>query len=148
MSQPDPYQTLRQRLGNTLMGRTRKKTGQISPKPVTTNTEFSMQERTYWDINGNEVVTTESANHYVLACGCRCSSLSRVAGICPACARSLWVRLTRAQRYVCADHICLRCRSKRLRQRRGGGFWRTLFAILVWPLFDVHGDHETEQPPE
>ncbi|NUM55767.1 MAG: hypothetical protein HUU46_19170 [Candidatus Hydrogenedentes bacterium] len=144
MSQPNPYQSLRQQIGNVLTGRTRKKQARITRDPVSERTAFEFEERTYWDAQGAEVITEEVSTHRLLACGCRISAPSQIRGICPACSQSLWVRFTRRQRFVCNDHyICLRCRTRKLRQAHGGGFWRTLLAIVLWPLFDVTYDEET-----
>lgn len=145
MSQPNPYQSLRQQIGNVLTGRTRRKKARITREPVTDQTAFTLEERTYWDAQGNEVITEEESTHRLLACSCRISSPSQIRGICPACSRSLWVRLTRQQRFVCHDHlICIYCRTRKVRQARGGGFWRTALAIILWPLFDVTYDEETQ----
>lgn len=144
MSQPNPYQPLRNKVGSPLTGRERRKSARISGDPVTDQTAFSYEERTHWDAQEGAVVTEEVSTHHLLSCGCRISAPSQVGGVCVACARSLWVRITRQQRFVCQDHVmCLRCRTRRLRQARGGGFWRTLLAVVLWPLFDVTYDAET-----
>lgn len=144
MSQPSPYGPLRPKVGSPLTGRERRKSARISGDPVTDQTAFSYEEITHWDAQEGAVITEEVSTHHLLSCGCRISAPSQVGGVCVACARSLWVRITRQQRFVCRDHVtCLRCRTRRLHQARGGGFWRTLLAVVLWPLFDVTYDTQT-----
>jgi hypothetical protein len=146
MSNPDPYEQLQKRLGNASPGTSWKKTARISRKPVLEDTDLEVQQDTFLDPVTQRVMTLERSKHYLLACGCRVSSPSQIRSICPGCARSWRVRITRRMQLCCDEHVmCLRCRQKRRRQLHGGGFWRTLFAIVLWPLFDLVDDDV--QPP-
>ena len=147
--QQDPYSQLRQRLGTVAHGRLLKRTARITQTEVDEETDLEATQETFLDPTTQCVVTLEKSTRYVLACGClSTTSLANIRGACPACARSLRVRMSGRMRLICNQHVmCLRCRAKRRRQLQGGGFWRTLMAIVVWPLFDVNYDDDDTPPP-
>ena len=141
---PNTYESIRRVLGNVAGARTRKTTAKISPEPLSTDSVFSSEEKTFWKDSG-ELETHQETTHRLLDCGCQASGPSDVRGLCPACACSFWARFRRRQRFVCRHHsMCLRCRAKRLRKIRRRGLFRRLAALILWPLFDVTND-EKEQ---
>lgn len=143
--QQDPYQQLRQQLGSTMPGRTWKKTARVSPAQVDENTDLEMVQETFLDPTTLRYITREQSQHYLLACGCRVSTPAHIRGVCPACARSLRVRLSGRMRLICDQHVmCLRCWTKRHRKLYGGGLWRTVLAVVLWPLFDTDYEGTTE----
>ena len=67
---PSPYGSIRQAISNVTAGRARKRTARISPEPVTTNTQFAVEEHASWNDQTQEFQTVEDCTHYLLGCGC------------------------------------------------------------------------------
>jgi hypothetical protein len=150
--QQDPYSQLRQRLGDATPGRLWKKTARLTRAEIGEDTELETAKHTFMDPKAGQFVTLEQSTHYLLACGCAIRAAEEVGGLCLGCNRSLRVRLSGRMRLVCRHHLlCSRCRARRRRHCQGGGFWRSLITLLLWPLFDVEsgggGDTPPLQPP-
>ncbi|HQE84138.1 MAG TPA: hypothetical protein PLM14_14145 [Candidatus Hydrogenedentes bacterium] len=145
---PTPYGSIRQAISNVAAGRARKRTARISPEPVTTNTQFAIEEHASWNDQTQEFQTVEDCTHYLLACSCCVTSPNHIRGICPVCAHSIWARF-RKPRFICKNHtMCLRCRARKLRIQQGRTYPRRVLAALLWPMCDVTNNDETQQPPE
>ena len=126
MSGQNPYEMLRRLLGKAGIGRTVQKRGHIARQPASYDTEFRVVEQTVWDPQGQHSLTDQVCDGHILACGCVATATTQVRGICPECAHTWRVWLSRKPRLICRNHsMCLRCRRKRLRRQRllAAGRW-------------------------
>ena len=140
--QQGTWQSTRQQLANPTPMRRQEHVAEFSGDPVTLDSRLSATQYTFQDPDTGEVVSITIKGHAFLACGCRICSPNEVGGLCSGCSK-----LTRRNRWrrpaiVCKRHaLCHTCRSRRLRELRGGGpikrTLRFLLKVILWPLFDV-----------
>jgi hypothetical protein len=123
-------------------GRTSRREGRLSPEPVSPDTTFSIEERTFQDPVTGHVITLQESTHWILACGCTVSSPQAIRGVCSGCASYRRNRYRGKIPLVCHKHtLCLRCRRKNLKRSHKGIIsilFFTFCKLLLWPFGDLY----------
>lgn len=124
-------------------GRTNRREGRISDEPVSPDTTFAIEERTFQDPVTGEVITEQESRHFLLACGCTVASPQQIRGVCSGCASYRRSRYRGRIPLVCHKHpLCLKCRRKNLaKNRKPGLVGSLLFALArlaLWPFGDLY----------
>ena len=144
------HNSFKQQVGASSAGRTQEKRARIAAEEPSIETEFAIEEVTFFDANSGAYVTRQVTKHYILSCNCRVSAPNEIRGKCNGCSRGLFARFRRGRRLVCHRHtLCAKCRYKRLKKQEGRSSWWIWLALIALPIVDVEFvDEEIEESME